>query len=359
MTDETHAAIEMLAVQLNDPERRLAAIEALGASRSADAVDRLQPLANNSDKAVRKAARVALHRLKSAGVVAQPIEAAPAPPVSPLLGAVMSNFDAAGSHIVQLFVRGTFGARRALMLGVDSRVGIRLVGRYDVTKPVETAIADLVAGRDPDDESRSVWVEIPADYAAHLLRVAMQRNTAAGHSVPAEFAEVARFLPENDPYAEPLIYRQVRPIEVKLDPSLLEGSGALVDEREFKNLGFGTPVGLKYGAEIERVARTPMLVAGVSRDSQLIAIAQRAHHEIFDHATRQAFRYILEETAAIFWLTGRHVAAKRAVAAAVALGESDRSETPFSARLVSREIFGAAGSARTASTPPSSGLWTP
>jgi hypothetical protein len=351
-------AVPTLLALLEDPARRLAAIEALGATRSTAAADRLQPFTEDADRAVRKAARAALHRLKSSGIAPAPATPPPAPE-SPLLAAMMSDFDADWSHRVRLYVRGMLGARRELSVVVDARTGLRLVGWREVTKPLEAHLEEVRAGRD-ETAPGPRWATIPADYGAHLLREAMKRNTASGQSIPAAFLEVERYLPSEDPYREPLIYRFVRPIEVKLDPALLERSNEIGDEPELAQLGLPPEIGLELRREAERIGRSPMLIAGVSRERQLIALAQRAHRAIFTRSVRQALRYLLEETALHFWLSGRQLAAKRAIAAAVALSESDSAETPFSAMLVGRDVFRAAGLAeRSAVSAKSSLLWTP
>jgi hypothetical protein len=355
------AAVAALATLLADPERRLAAIEALGATRAREAADLLQPLADDPEKAVRKAARAALHRLKSTGVTPTPTPPRPAPPGSPLLAGLMSSYDASWAHLVRLYVRGALGARRELTVVIDARLGIQRAAWREVTKPVETVVDELVGGDDADFGGR--WCAIPADYAAHVLREGMKRNTASGHGIPPALLEAERYLPDPDPYSEPLIYRHIRPIEAKLDPTLLEQSQAILDEPELAQIGLPEELALPFLVEARRVSRSPMLVAGVSRERQLIALAQRAHRAVFTRTVRQALRSVLEETALIFWQTGRLLAAKRAVAAALALTESDTSETPFSARLVTRELLRAAGERPTqsgsASSATSSLLWTP
>lgn len=354
-------AVASLAALLDDPTRRLAAIEALGATRAREAAELLLPLADDPDKAVRKAARAALHRLKSVGVVPTAVAARPAPPETPLLAGLMSSFDASWAQLVRLYVRGTLGARRELTVGLDARLGIRLAGWREVTKPVEGVIQELVSKDDAGFGGR--WIAIPADYAAHRLREGMKRNTASGHGIPPALIEVERYLPDLDPYSESLIYRHIRPIEAKLDPTLLEHSNAILDEPELAQIGLPEELALPYLVEARRVSRSPMLVAGVSRERQFVALAQRAHRAVFTQAVRQALRSVLEETALIFWETGRLLAARRAVAAALALTESDTSETPFSARLVTRELLRVTGERPTQSSgaapSTSSLLWTP
>ncbi|GIW08020.1 MAG: hypothetical protein KatS3mg060_2825 [Dehalococcoidia bacterium] len=352
-------AVSTLVPLLDDPAHRLAAIEALGATRSQAAADRLQQFADDPDKLVRKAARAALHRLKSAGIVPTPTAPTAERPEPTLLGGAMSSFDSNWSQIVRLYVRGMLGARRELSVGVDARFGIRAVDWRDIAKPIEKHLQDLLAEQ-AEGGGDGRWHQIPADYAAHRLREAMKRNTASGHGIPPAFLEAERYLPEPDPYTEPLIYRYVRALEVKLDPTLLEHSGAILDEPELAALGLPDDAGKRYRAEALRISRSPVLVVGVSRESQLIALAQRAHREVFTPPVRLALRLILEETALMFWLSDRQLAAKRALAAAVALAESESAETPFSARLVAREIFGAAGfDTRRAAPKRESPLWTP
>ncbi|MCS6800962.1 MAG: hypothetical protein RMM58_03990 [Chloroflexota bacterium] len=353
------AAVPTLAALLDDPGRRLAAIEALGATGAREAADRLLPLADDAEKAVRKAARAALHRLKSAGIAPTPASSPPQPAGSLLLGGAMSSFDSSWSHLVRLYVRGTLGARRELSVVINARTGIQAVGWRELAKPVETRLAELVTSGDPAVSGR--WTTIPPEYATHLLREAMKRNTATGHGIPPAFLEAERYLTFDDPYREPLIYRHVRPIEVTLDPTLLAHSEAILEEPELAPIGLPEEGSEPYLAEARRIARSPMVVAGVSRERQLVALAQRAHRALLTPPVRQALRSLLEETAVIFWQTDRLLAAKRAVAAALALTTSDSSETPFSARLVTRALLLAASDRSAGGSAPraSSLLWTP
>jgi hypothetical protein len=349
------AAVPQLLALLEEPARRLEAIHALGATRSPAAVAPLRALVQDSDRATRKAARAALHRLRSAGLAIA--EEAPVlrEPASLLLGALASAFDRAGSQLVRLFVRGALGSQREFVVELNVWTGVEGVGRRELTRPVDEVIRE--ATTTPAAGSDLRWFALPADYAAHLLRAAMKRNTAAGAGLPLAFTEVARFLPEEDPYTEPLVYRFVRPIEVKLDPTLLESAGALLDEPELAAIGLPPVRVAPFQEEARRLLGTPRLVTLAPDQVRVAGLLQRAHRALLDLPTRQALRTILEETAAFFWLSDRRLAARRAVAAALALTESEKGETPFSRRLVAREVLGATASGEGAAR--TSSLWVP
>ncbi|MCL6646740.1 MAG: HEAT repeat domain-containing protein [Chloroflexi bacterium] len=349
------AAVPQLLALLEEPAQRLEAIHALGATHSPAAVAPLRALAQDPDRATRKAARAALHRLRSAGVAIEEERLAPPGPASPLLGALASPFDRAGSQLVRLFVRGPLGSQRELVVELNAWTGVEGVGRRDLTRPVAEVFREATTAPAAGSDLR--WFALPTDYAAHLLREAMKRNTVAGAGLPVEFTEVARFLPEDDPYAEPLVYRFVRPVEVKLDPTLLESAGALLDEPELAAIGLPPARVAPFQEEARRLLGTPRLVTLAPNEVRVAGLLQRAHRALLDLPTRQALRTILEETAAFFWLSDRRLAARRAVAAALALTESESGETPFSRRLVAREVLGAAASGEGAAR--TSGLWVP
>lgn len=354
---EGEAAIPALVRLLGEPTLATAAIEALGTIRSAAAAEAIAPLSQSSDRSLRKHARQALHRLKSVGITPASAPAAPPRDEHKILAALMTQFDGTATQLIQLFVRGILGATREVTIANNAWVGVAQVASRDLRGTLDKRLEEL--HQNTTQSSSLIWTDIPVDYALGIIRRAMTRNTESTTSIPPEMGQLSGLLPPMDSVAEPMIYQFVRPIELKLDPSYLDHSDTILDEPELDSWRFAPELITQFTQEVKRAASSPLMVGGQSGQELVGRILMQVHFELLTPGIRKGYALMLEESALMFWLSGRQLAAKRAAAAAAKLTESDHSDSPFSRRLIAKSVLDEGEDASPPEQQRPSGLWVP
>ncbi len=153
-----------------------AAIAALGHQRTSAAAEVLTLVADAAeDRALRKAARRELHRLRSVGVqapeVARPVNAAPAyqEPTVAVTEAWATDIDPSGARALWLIGERPLGGAWFAALLLNDLKGLVELSLVDTTR--KRFMREL-------DERRiqGTWIELPGDYAWRLVREAVDLN---------------------------------------------------------------------------------------------------------------------------------------------------------------------------------------
>ena len=326
----------------------LAAVAGLGGLRSVEAARALQEVAERAaSKEVRKEARRALHRLRAVGVVvedAHPVVATLHRPALNPFAAQATSVDGAGHRLLFIGLEapgGTAYLLQALLHEVDGLqdFSIRDTSRRRIT----TWLAEQRAGRGRDDQGPAlVHVEVPVRYALHLLAEAVGLAEARGRSLPHEFLAWRDRLPRLDePVERALVYEELSAAEARLAPNLLDASPAVLEEPECLAWAFAYEEMQPYLADLRRRQQSVIVLSGQAEGEQQENVLRRAISELVTPERRQGLKRRLEETALIFLRTGRELAAKRALAAAVHLDAGSGTLLtlhPFVRALVERSI---------------------
>jgi hypothetical protein len=319
-----------------------ALLDALGATRRAEAAPILAAVAERGEsKDVRKAARRALHRLESAGIKAAVPLPRPAEPPRPipqerrLVEVHATAADGVGTRVVWLGVERPSGGVYSYALALNDVVGMKDCQFDDTTR---RRLRETI--RDWQAEVELTVVPLPGDYALALVAEALALNAESGFTVPLDFQLRKGALGElPPPPADALIYRHVSRGQAFLIPDLLEQSPALLEEKEMEGWFFDHEDAIGPARELKRVRESRLVLSVEPREAREARLIDQAVDALFTPTMRRAIRRRLEETAYVFWQTGRELAARRAVAAAGALGQTGSlARHPFARALVEKSL---------------------
>ncbi len=277
------------------------------------------------DRAVRKAARRELHRLRSMGVfvpetatAASQITEERAPEVHQT-EAWASDFDPSGSRVVWLLGERRLGGAWFAALVLNDVNGLQEMSLIDTTRKRFQ--------RDFEESRRKMgtFVSLPGDYALRLVREGVDLARERGTGVPTRYHALHDVFGEAPgPPERALVYETISPAEATFNPDWLEQSSALLSEQELA--GWHVTVPSELRSRTLEAARAPfggILVPGHTPEQQALQLVAEASSQTVTPVVRHAFKRRLEETAYVFVSTDRLLAARRAVAAAHAL-EDDR-----------------------------------
>lgn len=278
------------------------------------------------EKALRKAARRELHRLRSLGINPTGVLSASAAEATRIPAATRDQFTAAearasaydpsGGRLLTLLLERSLGGVWLVRFVSDERQGLTDFFLVDTTRKRARQSMD-------EDQSRTdlAWIDLPPDYALALLHEAVETARAAGRALPLEYSRVAKLLPDLPPPPErALVYASIDVLQVRLNPDWLEQSAALLSEPELFAWHVPAPESLRERAkEVLRAETSRLLVPGRGPLDLGWSLLQDASRTALDPSARQSLRRRLEETAYIFLRTDRLPAARHAVAAAQAL----------------------------------------
>jgi len=321
------AAREMLyraAIEAPPPAAE-AALAELAALADPDAAALLADLAEHlPGKEQRKAARRALFHLRSRGVpIPEPRRPPPAAPAAQpravLYRALATHSDGLGSRLLWLFADRPLGGAYRFVALINDLAGLKDFVVHDTTRK-------RLAAEEAEARQRGefTWVELPVPYAQWLLQEAVALNADSGFPLPTEYHAWRDVVgAPTTPVERPLIYEHVSRFEVKMRPELLREAPRLFEEPEMEGWFLGYRQVQPYAVELRRAREARLVLTPESEEQRHERVLTQAIRELFTPPLRRALQRRLEETAYIFWATGRREQAKRAVAAAVEIADSD------------------------------------
>lgn len=336
------AAIDLLEyLALNSAEAPAeAAATALGTIRDTASASALERAASSvAQPQVRKALRRSLHRLVSVGVAPTPAdgpraESTPSGPAE-VYRVVASPVDGAGNRALWFAFKRAGGVDFVSLL-LNDEEGIRdIFVREASTSRFDRESRQVMNDRD------FPWIEMPADYARHLVDVTQRKNAASGTSLPVEYlarrSDLAR--PEAS-YDQALVYSVINAAEVRWEPRYLDNSAALFELELFQGWILEKDELSGFVQEKLSVERSGIVLPGMAGEARERRIEEKAVEAVFDAARRALYKGRLEEMAYLLWKLGRPEAARQALAAALALEPADRplSRHPFVVTMVERSI---------------------
>src|SRR5581483_9172868 len=299
----------------------LPVIEALGRERSVASAAALSYLAEAPElsRELRKEARRALHRLRTAGVALETphlVVAVGRPSAEATIAeAWASSYDPQGERMLRLLVERPTGLFAFSLIVHEQRGIIDALGTNSTRRRFRE---DLEEARERGPEGSDI-VQIPAEYARQLVQEAEQLNAASGTPLPSDFARNRALIgqPERS-FERALIYEQVSPVDVRFNPQWLEESPHLLEQAEFAGWIFPPQAVAPYLDESEQRRSSQVVLLGETREQRSEQVFRRALAELLSPAARQGLKRRLEETAYILAQKGRMHAARLAVAAALA-----------------------------------------
>ena len=335
------------------PESLASAVGVLGHTRQTDAAEVLALIDEVVlDRAIRKAARRELHRLRSMGVGppassqprAESTEARPTPLA--VSEAWATDIDQSGARALWLLAERPLGGVWFAALLLNDLAGLPEMSLIDTTRKRFQRELDEVR-RQP-----GTWVDLPGDYGLKLVREVVDLTRELGGGVPTRYRGFRDVFGEaSGPPERGLIYESISPVEINFNPGWLDESPRLVREPELAGWYVPMPTELRARAlEAAHAPSTGLLVPGHTPEQQVLALLAETARDVLTPRIRHAFRRRLEETAYIFLKTDRTGLARLAAAAARALdlGGPSPDHHPLMrlflaaglARLIAGEVIG-------------------
>jgi hypothetical protein len=328
-----------------DAQALAATLEALGHTRDAAAAEVLALVDGVvSDRALRKAARRELHRLRSMGIepplTAEPAaaEASPTARALPITEAWATDIDPTGTRALWLLAERPLGGVWFTALLLNDQRGLTEMSLVDTTRKRFRRNLDD-ARREPGS-----WVTLPGEYSLRLVREAVDLTREAGAGLPTRYHTFRDLFGEAPgPPERALVYETISPVEINFNPGWLEDSTRLLGAPELAGWYVPTPAELRARAlDVARAPTASLLVPGHTPEQQALQLVSDAARRALTPRLRRAMRRRLEETAYIFLDTDRLLLAR--LAAAAARGLEDGGPSPERHPLM--QLLLAAGLAR-------------
>jgi hypothetical protein len=344
LTPDSDVVARFGEIAAETPGGPLALIEALGGSRDEAAGPVLSSIAAAApDREQRKAARRALHRLRSIGIaLAAPVPVEPAPVATATteaarpVQAFASPTDGVGSRILWLLLERPHGGMTMFHLAINDVVGLKDVIIEETTRRRFERRLD-----EWNERSELRAIQLPVDYGLALLSEALALNAESRFPLPRDFVIRRSLLGElPPPPTDALIHQDVSRGQTFLLPNLMEESAHLPEaEPEMASWFFSYGEVEQFAREYRQTGESMLLLSSEPRESRQERIVGTAIDTLFTPTMRRALRRRLEETAYIFWHTDRQRSARQAVAAAFAIGDTGSLRThPLLRAIVLRSI---------------------
>lgn len=308
-----------------DQGQAMSLIDALGSIREEEAALVLAHFAAVlPDKDQRKAARRALHKLKSAGIdvdvpmptpeLRHPVESGP----YQVMEARASAIDGVGSRVLWLLLE-----RPAAHLGmvlysiaINDIVGVKDMFHEPASKRSLRSTVELFTMK-----SGQTVVDLPTEYGLALLSEALELNKESRFPVPRELlVRMGTLGTLPPPPQQALVYQWITRGQSLLMPTLLDESAELLEtEPEMDGWFFGYEESEPFARLLERSANSSLILSLRPNEDPRERVLNDAIDKLFTPSVRRAHRRRLEEIAYVFWKTDRERQARQAVAAAFAI----------------------------------------
>jgi hypothetical protein len=320
----------LTALAAGAPDVLDATLRAFADARGAAAMPVLDALASGRvDRALRKAARLAVYRLAQRGVP-PPARPAPRPVVERqperAARAWLSAVDGSGSRAVWVAFDGGAGGLALCSLIVNDEVGVVDAAGGGISKRrLETELAALRASQ------KLPWVEVEPARALRVVGEALAVHRARGTAPPAAFQRWERFFTAAEAPALPA---------GDADAALVERAPELLELPELAGW-FLDPERVQSDAvELLQARESTLVVSDQVKAEREAALVARVVERELDVETRRRWARRLAEMVHIFEATGRREQAAVAEAAARALADDTREarNDPFARALAQRAL---------------------
>ncbi|HLY65142.1 MAG TPA: hypothetical protein VKU60_06400 [Chloroflexota bacterium] len=320
-------------------EDLLAAVEALGSHKSAEAANVLAGL--DQPKDVAKAARRALFRLQTQGVRPNQDPARPEPETQPktavakitLLEGRISSYDPRGTRAVSILAEKPFtGLVNMFAIASDTE------GLLDTELSTTTKKAFFARLENFNRQYSYIdFVPVPPDYANQVLYRCAELNDKAGRPLPQDFSMWKSFgVDRPDPPLEAPIFQEL-PVEEVRQRISLEDTAELA-HTEFEAWAYDEEQLKEHLARLDTARGGPLVLSEGAQKGREQAIVDEATDAIFSDEELARAKERLQETAHLLFQHGHREAAERSLRAALSIGEGAPHIHPFLRELMAKSI---------------------
>jgi hypothetical protein len=319
---------------------RLALIDHLATIPLSESASTLQDmLAENADKAVQKAVKKALHRLKALGVhiaAARPGGHAVVGTVTHRLEKCLAtHIDAEGNRVLWMIRTKPFGGYHIAYIVINYGTGIQYAVGLSATKRELPELLDKAQEHTP-------LIELEPTYCQFQLAQAQQMNLDSGTPVPEAYFALRDIVGEtNVTFDKAIIYAALSEEDVQAAETYAERAQDLLDLPEFAGWTLPNTIVQKYGDQLRDLEESQIIVSEAIRRERVATVYEEATEEVLGEASRRLMRLRLEEMAYYLLQTGRRQEALWAIAAAKSMADDDPTRlrhNPFAGALLQRSL---------------------
>jgi hypothetical protein len=284
-------------------------------------------------KAGRKALSRARHRLRSRG-----IELADAPPPAvvaklpaieeELHAAFVSAVDPRGTRLAYLVESNPTGGVRLFELVLDEERGIVEFEVYATGRSKARQFLRDLRARD-----RFPAVEAPIDAVRALVQQVAQGQPAS-RPLPRGFIEFRAHVAAPTPGAKTPGALAREALGAAAEPQSLAQAADLVRRHEVGPWPTAAPVLEKIAERIGELGKSSLVVSPAARREQAQSLLAEAQAEVFAEPVGGYTARRFEESAYVFWKTGREADAKACLAAAARFEAGGAAENPVARALL-------------------------
>ncbi len=289
----------------SEPDADLSIADLLGSIATEESARRLVTwdAAHPADKDLRRKIRTSLFRLEQRGVAAAVREAAPRDPariiepVEPV--GYLSPLDGAGSRLAWIAKPRPEGGQILLNALINDRIGMRQFHALNVKR---AQMKELF-----DDSARHLarMVKAPHRYVDWLMFEAYRKGS------PRDERGGDYLLFRADLYTEPAaetpnpVHEMMEASGFHEDPSLLENSSSLLDEKEFRGWYLPDDMVKVQQARFRDARDSTVVISEAQMEGRLDAIIQQTFDEVFQGAARQLYSRRMADMALWYTLSDR------------------------------------------------------
>ena len=305
-------------------------------------------LAKTEDKAVVKAVKRSLYKLRQRGVIWEESTPRDKPILRPVehgqaqgyLGAI----DSTGSRILLAAKPQPLRGLLTVFSIVNDLEGIR---EFTVREFSKKGLTEFVKGTLSSVDFP--LVSAPGAYCIRLLKEASSFTAEASKPLPPGYHDAEdefRNIPWDGPY--PIIYQFINEAEVKDQVYLLKESVKLHEIMPFSTWFIPSEQVQEYASSIKDAEDSRIVLRPDQKDERINSIYLKALHDIFPEHKRLVWKRRLEEMAYVLLQTGRDNEARLALSAALDLQKpfSSVEPNPFIWNLLLKSMYVLIGSDR-------------
>ena len=302
----------------------------------------MEILSDSPPKALQKAVKKALHRLKSRGVIFNENQA----PRHVVLGGAASRLerclasfiDGSGDRMILMIRTRPGGGYQIAYLVLNYGTGIRFARALQMSRRELPDLLESVQAQAP-------LIDLDPAHCQRQIALVQQMNLATRTPVPEEFFTLRDLIGEPETMPETgAIYEALSPQELELARAQAAHASDLLELPELAGWSLPESVVQTYADALAEIDESKIVVSEAMRRERVDRVFESAMQEVLGEESRAIMRLRLEETAFYFLQTERRLEALWALAAAESLLDDNPERlrlNPFAGALLERSLEGA------------------
>ena len=299
-------------------------------------------LADSPPKALQKAIKKALHRLKSRGVTFSdnqtPRQVVLGGAASRLERCLASFIDGSGDRMILMIRTRPGGGYQIAYLVLNYGTGIRFAKALQVSRRELPELLESV-------QTQAPLIDLTPAHCQRQIALAQQMNLATRTPVPEDFFMLRDLIGEPDTVPETAaIYEALSPQELEMARAQNDHAADLLELPELGGWTLPESVVQAYADALAEIDDSKIVVSEAMQRERVDRIFESAMQDVLGEESRAIMRLRLEETAYYFLQTERRLEALWALAAAESLLDDNPDRlrlNPFAGALLERSLEGA------------------